>query len=127
MASVRSTHYSPAEASVGTPRANTSPGPGAGGNIDKPEGVGRSAEDAIRCSRALTRTNPGKTPNLVPESASLDRGGITPSTELRPLHDTYMTLPDAVGPICPRRRAAMVRTGSRQGRTDQTRQEETGS
>ena len=38
-----------------------------------------------------------------------------------------MTLPDAVGPTRPRRRAAMVRTGSRQGRTDQTRQEETGS
>ena len=34
---------------------------------------------------------------------------------------------DAVGPIRPRSRATMVRTGSRQGRTDQTRQEETGS
>ena len=33
----------------------------------------------------------------------------------------------AVGPTRPRSRAAMVRTGSRQGRTDQTRQEETGS
>ncbi len=48
-----------------------------------------------------------------------------PLKPLKPLHDTYTTLPDTVGRTRPGTGA--VGTGGGPGRADQTRQEETGS